>query len=149
LVAARLLRPWRRARVANVAPTAVVLALVGVLLSGCGSSSPSAAQKVCNDRATLNSALSTVTSDLKSGNFSQAKKDFAPVSDAFTNLKQSAQNLKAEEGQALSPQINDLTTTVTNVQSSQSLSELGTNLTSLKSQVQALSTQITNTLKCS
>jgi predicted nucleic acid-binding Zn-ribbon protein len=93
--------------------------------------------------------VATVAADLKAGNFGQAKKDAAAVSDAFTNLQKSGQNLKAEQSQELSPQINDVKTTASNLQNSQSLTELGTNIDSLKSQIQTLSTQITNTLKCS
>ena len=126
-----------------------LLAFVGFLLAACSSPSASASQKVCNDRMQLSSAVSTVIDDLRSGNFGKAKDDVPAVRDALNSLSQSAQDLKSEESQSLSPQIDNLKETVTNLKDSSSLSDLQSGFTSLKSQVQSISNQISQTLKCS
>jgi uncharacterized phage infection (PIP) family protein YhgE len=125
-----------------------VLAFVGLLLAACGSPSTSASQKVCNDRAQLSSAVTTVIDDLHSGNFGKAKDDVPAIRDALNSLSQSAQTLKSEESQSLSPQIDNLKETVANLKGSSSLSDLQSGFNSLKSQVQSISNQISQTLKC-
>jgi hypothetical protein len=127
-----------------------LLAFVGSLLAACSSSpSTSASQNVCNDRVQLNNAVSTVINDLHSGNFGKAKDDVPAVRDALNSLGQSAQDLKSEESQALSPQIDNLKNTVANLKNSTSRSDLQSGFNSVKSQLQSISNQISQTLKCS
>jgi uncharacterized protein with von Willebrand factor type A (vWA) domain len=133
----------------RIAAAAVMLTFVGGVLGGCGSSAPSASEKVCNDRAALKSAVSTAVTDLRAGNFGEARTHLSGISDAFTRLQKSAQDLKAEESEALRPQIDEVTTTLSKVTSSQSLTQLRTNLDTLGNQIGTLSTHIASTLKCS
>jgi predicted nucleic acid-binding Zn-ribbon protein len=119
-------------------------------LAACGSSpSASASQKVCDDRAQLSNAVSTVVNDLKSGNFGQAKDDVPAVREALDSLSQSARELKSEESQSLSPQIDNLKKTATNLRDSNSLSDLLSGIDSLTSQLQSVGDQISQNLKCS
>lgn len=139
-------RTTRRAK-----PSALlcVVVLVGSLLAACSSNPPaSASQKVCNDRAALGSAVSTVVDDLKSGNFGKAKDDVPAVGDAVDSLSQSAKGLKSAESQALSPQLDNLKKTAANLKNPTSLAELQSDFSSLKSQIQSISTEIGETLKC-
>ncbi|MCL2788815.1 MAG: hypothetical protein FWD59_10070 [Micrococcales bacterium] len=126
-----------------------VCVLLGGVLGGCGSGGPSASQKVCDDRAALNSEVSTVITSLRSGNFGEARTHVAGVSEAFTQLEKSAQALRAEQSQALRPAIAEMTNTIAELKSSRSLTDLGTNLDTLGTQVRNLTTQIADTLKCS
>lgn len=126
------------------------LAFVGCLLAACGSSSAaSASQTVCNDRAQLSKAVSTVVDDLRSGNFSKAKDDVPAVRDALNSLSQSARELKSQESQSLSPQIDKLKKTATSLKDSSSVSDLLSGLSSLESQFQSVGSQINQSLKCS
>ena len=126
------------------------LAFVGCLLAACGSSSSaSASQTVCNDRAQLNKAVSTFVDDLRAGNFSKAKDDVPAVRDALNSLSQSARELTSQESQALSRQIDDLKKTATSLADSTSLSDLLSGLSSIESQFQSVGSQIRQTLKCS
>jgi uncharacterized phage infection (PIP) family protein YhgE len=126
------------------------LAFVGCLLAACGSGpSASASEKVCSDRAQLSNAVSTVVDDLKSGNFAKAKDDVPAVSDALNSLSQSAGELKSEESQSLSPQIDKLKKTATSLKDSGSLSDLLSGIDSLVSQLQSVGDQISQHLKCS
>jgi predicted nucleic acid-binding Zn-ribbon protein len=119
-------------------------------LAACGSSpSASASQKVCDDRAQLSNAISTVVDDLRSGNFGKAKDDVPAVSDALDSLSQSARELKSEESQSLSPQIDNLKKTATSLKDSTSLSDLLSGFDSLKTQLQSVGDQISQNLKCS
>jgi len=128
----------------------IVLAFLSCLLAACSSSpTVSASQKVCNDRAQLRNAVSTVIDDLRSGNFSKAKDDAPAVRDAVNNLSQSAQELKSEESQALRPEIDSLKAAITNLTNATSLSDLQSGFNSLKTQAQSINSQITETLKCS
>lgn len=125
------------------------LAFVGCLSAACSSStSTSASQKVCNDRAQLSSAISTVGDDLQSGNFSKAKDDLPAVQHALNSLNQSAQQLRSEEGQALSPQVDNLKKAVTNLGNSRSLSDLQAGLSSIKSQAESIGSQVGDAVKC-
>lgn len=127
-----------------------LLVSVGFLLAACGSSpAPSASQKVCDDRTQLNSAVSTVTDDLRSGNFGKAKDDLPAVRDAVNSLKKSAKELTSQESQALQPQIDNLKKTAANLKNATSLSDLQTGFSSLKAQIQSIDPQIGETLKCS
>jgi hypothetical protein len=127
-----------------------LLAFVGFPLAACSSSpSTSASQKVCSDRVQLSSAVSTVIDDLRSGNFGKAKDDVPAVSDALNSLSQSAQDLRSEESQSLSPQIDNLKETVTNLKDSTSVSDLQSGFDSLRSQLQSISNEISQALKCS
>jgi len=143
------MHPSRRIWAGRAAASVAVVALLGGALGGCGSSGPSASQRVCDKRAALNGAVSTVISSLRSGNLGEAKTHVSDVSQAFTELAKSAQDLKAEESQALRPQIDEMTKTVDEVKRSQSLGALGANLDMLGTQVRTLSAQIGDTLKCS
>jgi predicted nucleic acid-binding Zn-ribbon protein len=126
------------------------LAFVGCLLAACGSSpSASASEKVCSDRSQLSNALSTVVNDLKSGNFGKAKDDVPAVRDALDSLSQSARELKSEESQSLSPQIDNLKKTATSLKDSNSLSDLLSGIDSFTSQLQSVGDQISQNLKCS
>ena len=129
----------------------VVLATVsvaGFLLAACGSS-PSAAAQVCSDRSQLNSAVSNVVSDLRSGNLSKAKDDLGAVRNAFDSLTQSVQQLSSQQRQVLSPQVDDLKATVSGLKNSDSLSSLTSGLNSARSQVQSISEQVGNSFHCS
>jgi small-conductance mechanosensitive channel len=143
----RSTRPPRtkRMRVTTLAS----LSLAALLLGACGSSSPSAADQVCSDRAQLNSAISSVTSDLRSGNFSEAKDGLTSVRQAFDALTKSVEQLARDQQQALSPQVNDLRATVSSLASSDSLSSLTAGLSSARSQIQSISHQIGDALHCS
>ena len=126
------------------------LAFVGCLLAACGSSpAASASEKVCNDRAQLGNAVSTVVDDLKSGNFGKAKDDVPAISDALQSLSQSARELKSEESQSLSPQIDNLKKTARGLKDSNSLPDLLAGFDSLESQLQSIGDQISQNLKCS
>jgi hypothetical protein len=118
-------------------------------LAACGSSSASAAQTVCNDRAQLSKTVSTVVADLRAGNFGKAKDDVPAARDALNSLSKSARELKAQESQSLSPQIDNLKKTVTGLTDSTSLSDLLTGIESFTSQLQSVVNQIDQTLKCS
>jgi predicted nucleic acid-binding Zn-ribbon protein len=126
-----------------------LLVSAGFLLAACSSSAPTASQKVCDDRAQLNQAVSTVVNDLKSGNLGQAKDDASAVGEAVDNLSQSAQGLQTEQSQALSPQIDHLKKTASSLRNASSLSDLQSGFSSLKSQLQSISSQIGDSLKCS
>ncbi len=104
---------------------------------------------MCNDRAQLGNAVSTVVDDLKSGNLGKAKDDVPAVSDALESLSQSARELKSEESQSLSPQIDNLKKTATGLKDSNSLPDLLAGFDSLKSQLQSIGDQISQNLKCS
>ena len=124
--------------------------MVGLLLAACSSSpAASASQKVCSDRTQLSNAVSTVVNDLKSGNFGKAKDDLPAVRDAVDSLGQSAQELTSEQSHTLSPQIDDLKKTAENVKNATSLSDLQSSFRSLRTQLQSISSQIGQTLKCS
>jgi predicted nucleic acid-binding Zn-ribbon protein len=131
----------------------VVAGVVGVtvaaLLTSCGSSGASAAQQVCSDRSQLNQSVSTVVSDLRSGNFSKAKDNLSAVTTAFDNLQSSVQQLASEQSKALSPQIDTLKSTVSSLKDSSSLSELLDGIDAARSQAQSISTQIGDSLQCS
>jgi hypothetical protein len=127
-----------------------LLVSAGFLLAACSSSSaPTASQKVCDDRVQLNQAVSTVVNDLKSGNFGQAKDDASAVGQALDNLSQSAQGLQTEQSQALSPHIDNLKKTASGLRNANSLTELQSGFRSLTSQLQSISGQIGDSLKCS
>ena len=125
------------------------LVLFGCLLAACGSSPASASQTVCNDRAQLSQAVSTVVDDLRSGNFGEAKDGVPAVRDALNSLSQSARELQSQESQSLSPQIDKLKKTATGLADSTSLSDLLSGLESFASQLQSVGDQINQTLKCS
>jgi predicted nucleic acid-binding Zn-ribbon protein len=128
----------------------VAVAFVGSLMAACSSNpTPSASQEVCNDRAQLQNTASTVIDDLRSGNFSKARDDMPAVRDAVNSLSQSAQQLKSEESHSLGPQIDNLKTTITNLMNSTSLSDLRAGFNSLKTQLQSISNQISQSLRCS
>lgn len=120
-----------------------------LLLSACGSSGATAAQQVCSDRAQVNGAVSTVISDVRSGDPSKAKDDLSAVTDSFDELKSSVQKLGSEQSQSLEPQIDKLKKTVSSLQGSSSLSDLVNGIDSAWNQAKSISRQIGDSLKCS
>jgi hypothetical protein len=145
------LKPGRRIDSATGARRILIsLAFFGCLLAACGSGhSASASQSICNDRTQLRNAVSTVAGDLRSGNFSKAKDELPAVRDALNSLSQSAQELKAQVSQTLRSPIDNLNSAVANLKDSKSLSDLLSGIDSIGSQVDAISSQIGDTLKCS
>jgi hypothetical protein len=125
------------------------LSLAALILAACGSTSPSASQQVCNERSQLNSAVSTVGTDLRSGNLSKAKDDLPAVHQAFNMLKNSVQQLAGEQREALTPQIDTLKSTVSGLKYSDSLTSLTAGISSAETQAQSISRQIGDTLHCS
>jgi len=134
---------------AKISTGVLGLAFAALPLSACGSSAPTAAQQVCNDRSNLNSAVSTVVSDVHSGDFSKAKDNVSAVTEAFDNLLKSAQQLSSEQSKSLSPQIDQLKNTVSGLKDSSSLSDLLNGIDSARTQVQSISKQIGDSLNCS
>lgn len=141
--------PRRRAPATRSTWTALAsLSLAGLLFAACGSS-PSAADQVCSDRSQVKSAISSVANDLRSGNLTKAKDDLGAVRSAFESLSQSVDQLATEQRQALSPEIDSLKATVSELKNSDSFSSLTTGLSSAGSQIQSISQQIGNSLHCS
>lgn len=131
-------------------PTGLIgLAFAALVLSACGSSGATAAQQVCDDRSQLNTAVTTVVNDLRSGNFSKAKSDLPAVTDSFDTLRASVENLSAEQSQSLKPQIDKLKHTVSSLRGSSSFNDLVNSIDSVWNQAKSISQQIGDSLKCS
>lgn len=141
-------RPRVRWSSSRPARFVVGLVLAGAVLAGC-SSSPSAAQQVCSDRSQLNTAVSNLVGDLRSGNFSKAKDGLSAVSSAFDDLQQSVRQLASEQSGKLSPQIDDLQNTITGLKDATSIDQLLTGIGSARSQAQSISQQVGDSLNCS
>jgi uncharacterized protein (DUF3084 family) len=126
------------------------LALSAGLLGACGGTSASqkAVDQVCSAGTDLHNSIDTVKTDVKNLNFGKAKDELANVQKAFNNVVQSAKKLKAEQAKALEPKIDSLKTSVHNLTSVSSLSELQSGLSTVSTQIQSLYTEITSTLKC-
>jgi phage-related minor tail protein len=117
-------------------------------LVACGSDSPSASEKVCDARSDLRKAVDNVEQDVSDGNFGKARDQLSDVTKSFDDLSQAASQLKAEQAQALKPEIDALTSTVTNLKNAQSLGDIQTGLGSILTKLQTLYTQVADTLKC-
>ena len=139
-------RRWLGATSTLAVPASMSLAVF--LLAACGST-PSAADQVCSDRSQVTSAISSLANDLRSGNFTKAKDDVSAVRSALESLSQSVDQLATEQRQAISPQIDNLKSTISGLKSSDSLSSLTTGLNSARSQLQSIGQQIGNSLNCS
>ena len=129
--------------------TAAVVVLALVAFAACGSSEKSAAQKVCDARSNLRSAVASVQSDVQNGNFGDAKNGLSKVQSSFDQLQQDLKDLKAEEQQALQPQVDAIATNVSNLKNATSLSEVQSDMNTIGSQLQSLYDDVTNKLKCS
>jgi hypothetical protein len=140
-----------RSSVATMASAAVIL-LALTMLAAC-SSSPSASQKsavqnVCDAKSSLQSAVNAVQSDVSSANFGQAKDGLSKVQSAFGQLEQAAKDLKSDQQKKLQPQIDAITTNISNLKNVTSVSDLSSSLSTIGSQFQALYDDVTNTLTC-
>ena len=127
----------------------MVVTLVLVACVACGSSGKSATQKVCDTRSNLRSAVASVQSDVQNGNFGDAKNGLTNVQNSFDQLQQDLKGLKAEEQQALQPQVDAIATNISNLKNATSLSELQSDMNTIGSQLQSLYDDVTNKLKCS
>jgi uncharacterized phage infection (PIP) family protein YhgE len=132
-------------------------AVAGMVLAGCSSSSTSsfhesaatATQNVCQSRSELSDTVSVVVSNVQAGNFGTAKDELVAVRRAFKDLHKNVSQLKTEQKNALTPKVNQLKSSISDLKNSKSLSELRTGIDTVQSQAKALETQIPNTLSCS
>ena len=130
----------------GVAAKAVAAAaLIG--LTSC-SSSKSAAAKVCDARAKLQSSVDTIRADVRNGNLGEARDGMTAVQDDFDNLKAEVTDLKSEEKTKLQPQIDAITQSLANLKDATSLSELGTSAQTVSSQFQTLAGDLKADLDC-
>jgi uncharacterized phage infection (PIP) family protein YhgE len=142
-----------------VAVVAVVAVAAGMMLAGCSSSSsttttttkPAAtsADKVCKSKTHLDNEVAKLTSDVKAGNFGQAKDDLAGIKTALQKLVKHVDDLKAEQKQALSPKVDQLKSTISGLTNPSSLSDLKTGIESVGTQLQALNSEVSSTVSCS
>lgn len=133
---------------ASKVTTAVAVMAVSVMVLVSCSSSASSAQKVCDAKDNVKSAISSVQSDVRAGNFGQARDGLSDVQKAFDQLESEAKNLASDEKTKLQPQIDAITTSVTDLKSATSLSDLTTDLSTIGTQLQTLYTDLTNDLHC-
>jgi predicted nucleic acid-binding Zn-ribbon protein len=126
----------------------VALSVGGLGACGGGSGQSSATAQVCSDRANLQKAVDGVVTDLKNLNLGKAKDGLSSVNDAFDQLKKSASQLKSEEAKALAPQIDALKSDLQDLKNVRSLSDLEAGWSKVTTQFQAISSQISDTLKC-
>jgi hypothetical protein len=131
--------------------TALVSALVvlaGVV--GCSSKSgPSAAQKACDARSNLRSSVTSVVDEVKSANFSQARDGVSQVQSDVDQLRTAIGDLASAEKQELQPKVDQLRTDVANLKDVTSLSQLSSQVSAITTELQALSNQVADSLKCS
>jgi hypothetical protein len=120
------------------------------LLAACGDDDgDSAAERTCEARDDVKSAVDSVRDDIESGNFGDAEDSMEQVRSSFDELQSSLQDLGEEQRQALQPEIDAVQSDVQALGDITSLDQLSTAMQGLESDVQALFDAARDDLDCS
>lgn len=128
------------------------LVVASASLTACGSdedSGPTAQEQVCTAREGVSSAVKAVGDDLKSANLGDAKTSAADIGPAFDDLTAAIGNLKDEEREALQPQVDAITSELAGLGDVTSIAGLETIITTVGSDISALTDDIEADLDCS
>ncbi len=142
-------RPIRMAVV-----VAILVALGASGLVACsGDDGPTAEERaqaaVCHDADALQQSAESFVGDVEDGNFGDAVDQLSNVEHALDTLVASAKKLAGQKEQTIQGQIADLQSTLTGLTSLESLADVGTALDDAQSQLEQLSSTVTDTLSCS
>jgi hypothetical protein len=123
----------------------VALALLVLVLAGCGSSSPaapSAEAAFCQSVTTLGIATNQLAQVNGSTTSGQAKSDFQGVTEALADVKTAAVNVHTARVNDLETAINNLQQTITTLPNSATLSEAATSIQTQVTAVQSARGQL-------
>ena len=127
----------------------VPVLMVLLTLSSCGKDdSPSAAERACEARAGVSSAVAVVVDDLRAANFGKAKEGLGGITKAVDELAKAIGELAAAQRQALAPQAEELRTSAAALKNASGLIELQTQVTRVSTQTKSLVDAIGEGLAC-
>lgn len=130
----------------------VLVAVMAVVGAACGSSGGSSASSqqdaVCKDASTLQSSIDKLVTDVKNGNFGNAKDQVTTVQFDFGSLRSSMKSLASSKKQTVQNDIDSVKKTLDGLQSATSLSDIQGTLSKAKSQITDSLDSLSKTLKC-
>ena len=136
----------------TVVVPSVAVALLTVFGAACGSSGGSSSKSqqdaVCKDASTLRSSIDTLVSDVKAGNFGNAKDQVKTVQSDFESLQKSAKSLATSKKKTVQSDIDSVKSTLDGLKSASSISDIQSTLTTAKTQIKNSVDSLTKTLKC-
>jgi hypothetical protein len=120
-----------------------------LLVAACGDDDgDSAADRTCQARDDVSSAVATVRDDVEAGNFGDAQDSLGDVRTAFEELEQSFDDLAQEQRQELQPQIDAVRADVEALGDVTSLDQLSTAFESIQTDFEALIDATRDDLDC-
>ena len=121
--------------------------------AACGSSGSSSASKspqdaVCSDASTLKASVEQLVSDVKKGNFGNAKDQVTKVQADFKALTTSTKSLATSKKSSVQSDLDTVKATLSGVTSAGSLADIQSTLKTAQSQITDSVDSLTNTLSC-
>ncbi len=126
----------------------LVVGLLAVTAAGCGSDSTSPQQQACDDSATLKDSVQKLVDDVKQGNLGDAKDQVSTVKTDFEAFTASVKDLAETEKSAVQDDVDTIKSTLGDLTSASSLSDVEGTLTKARSQLQSAVDDVTKTLSC-
>ncbi len=125
------------------------LLLVAVSVTACSSDSKSSQQAaVCSDASALKDSVNQLGTDVKSGNFGNAKDQVSKVQSDFTALESSAKKLASSEKASVQADLQGVKGTLSDLTSATSLADIQSTLGKAESQLKGAADSISKTLSC-
>src|SRR4029079_3629479 len=103
--------------------------------SGSSSSSKSPQDAVCSDASTLKESVNKLVSDVKSGNFGNAKDQVTKVQSDFQALVSSTKDLASSKKSSVQSDVDSVKSTLSGLKSADSLDAIQSTLKTAKSQI--------------
>jgi hypothetical protein len=124
------------------------MAIAGlVIATGC-SDGTSAEEQVCEARAELRDAVDDVQADVEAGEFDDAQDGLSEVRDAYDEFTAAFDDLREDERETLTSQVDALESDIADLQDVQGLDELGSGLDTVLTGAQGVFDDVTETLSC-
>jgi archaellum component FlaC len=130
-----------------VVPLSLLLLVVSV--GACSSDSESAESAVCSDASTFKDSVSKLGTDVKSGNFGDAKDQISTVKSDFDSLESSAKTLTSSKKASVQDDLDTVKSTLSDLTSATSLEDVQATLGTAGSELKSAANSITDTLSCS
>ncbi len=123
-------------------------AVLGGTAVACSDDGESPEEIVCADAAALKESVATFVDDVKDGNFGVARDQAGEVRTAFDELRSSLGDLAASDQTPIKGSIDAVEATVGELSEARRIGEIRDLLSTLGTQIEAVSTSVRETLSC-
>ncbi len=126
----------------------LVAALAGACSSSSSDSKSSQQSAVCSDASSLKDSVNQLGTDVKSGNFGNAKDQVSKVQSDSDALESSAKKLASSQKASVQDDVATVKGTLSDLTSATSLADIQSTLSKAESQIKGAADSISKTLSC-